>query len=144
MKFVLACALTLLTVPVFAQQRGAPADVPPNHWAFKAVDDLFRAGILQGYPDGTFKGDRPVSRYELASVLAALNSAMILPQVPLAPQLATRADLDQFSQAISSLRSQVETLKTDLHSASKDLKSQNATMDDLHRQIEELKKQIGG
>jgi len=45
------------------------ADVPPGHWAEGAVRNLLERGILTGYPDGTFKGTRAVSRYEAATML---------------------------------------------------------------------------
>jgi Carbohydrate-selective porin, OprB family/S-layer homology domain len=46
-------------------------DIPPDHWALKAVEMLSQKyKLLQGYPDGTFRGTRPMSRYEFASVLA--------------------------------------------------------------------------
>ena len=44
-------------------------DVPENHWAFEAVDDLAKRGLIIGYEDGMFKGDRVLTRYEFAEVL---------------------------------------------------------------------------
>ncbi len=44
-------------------------DVPNDHWAAGAVQKLKDEGILRGYPDGTLKGDQPVTRYELAAAL---------------------------------------------------------------------------
>lgn len=44
-------------------------DVPPDHWAAAAIERLAAAGILTGYPDGTYSGDKAVTRYELAVVL---------------------------------------------------------------------------
>lgn len=44
-------------------------DIEENHWAYVAVDDLAKRGLLVGYPDGTFKGDRAVTRYEFAEVI---------------------------------------------------------------------------
>ncbi|HOO55373.1 MAG TPA: S-layer homology domain-containing protein [bacterium] len=44
-------------------------DVPSNHWAEDAVQKLFNSGLIEGYPDGTFKGDRPITRYEYAMVV---------------------------------------------------------------------------
>ena len=44
-------------------------DVPENHWAFEAVDDLTKRGLIIGYEDGMFKGDRVLTRYEFAEVL---------------------------------------------------------------------------
>jgi len=43
-----------------------PPDVPPGHWAYDAIEELFDLGVLKGYPDGTFKGKVPLTRYEFA------------------------------------------------------------------------------
>ena len=44
-------------------------DVPSNHWAYEAVSDLSRRGLVEGYPDGTFGGDRMLTRYEFAQIV---------------------------------------------------------------------------
>lgn len=44
-------------------------DVPKNHWAYEYVSALKGNGVLTGYPDGEFKGDRPMTRYEFATML---------------------------------------------------------------------------
>ena len=44
-------------------------DVPENHWAYEYIADLQRRGALQGYPDGRFKGDEPMTRFEFAAML---------------------------------------------------------------------------
>ena len=44
-------------------------DVASNHWAYKAVSDLSRRGLVEGYPDGTFGGDRLLTRYEFAEIV---------------------------------------------------------------------------
>ena len=44
-------------------------DVPENHWAFEAVDDLAKRGLIIGYEDGMFKGDLVLTRYEFAEVV---------------------------------------------------------------------------
>ena len=46
------------------------SDLPSNHWAAKAVTTLAGAGIEEGYGDGTFLGNRNITRYELASLMA--------------------------------------------------------------------------
>ncbi|MGQ9880330.1 MAG: S-layer homology domain-containing protein [Armatimonadota bacterium] len=43
-----------------------PPDVPPGHWAYDAIEELVNLGVLKGYPDGTFKGKAPMTRYEFA------------------------------------------------------------------------------
>ena len=54
-------------------------DVPADHWAKNAVDVLHGNGAIEGYPDGTFKGDRNMSRYEYAEMLynALINGATV-------------------------------------------------------------------
>ena len=54
-------------------------DVPADHWAKNAVDVLHGNGAIEGYPDGTFKGDRKMSRYEYAEMLynALMNGAAV-------------------------------------------------------------------
>ena len=44
-------------------------DVPANHWAYEYVTALHKTGILEGYPDGTFGGDRMMTRYEFAAIV---------------------------------------------------------------------------
>ena len=44
-------------------------DVASNHWAYEAVSDLSRRGLVEGYPDGTFGGDRLLTRYEFAKIV---------------------------------------------------------------------------
>ena len=44
-------------------------DVASNHWAYEAVSDLSRRGLVEGYPDGTFGGDRLLTRYEFAQIV---------------------------------------------------------------------------
>ena len=44
-------------------------DVPANHWAYEAVSKLAGNGIVEGYPDGDFHGDRTMTRYEMAQVI---------------------------------------------------------------------------
>ena len=44
-------------------------DIPENHWAYDYVTKLAKAGIVEGYPDGEFKGDRMMTRYEFAALV---------------------------------------------------------------------------
>ena len=66
-----AALLVLVVVsPAFAQPF---ADVPTDHWAFDAIAELAAKGIIEGFPDGTFKGDRGVTRYEVAMIVARIK-----------------------------------------------------------------------
>ena len=46
------------------------SDVPANHWAYEAVNSMVEKGIIQGYPDNTFKGNTSVTRYQMAMMTA--------------------------------------------------------------------------
>ena len=46
------------------------ADVPAKHWSYDSINKLANAGIVDGYGDGTFRGDRTMTRYEMAQVVA--------------------------------------------------------------------------
>lgn len=48
------------------------SDVPKSHWAYEAVNKLSEKGLISGYPDGSFKGEKPVSRYAFAMVTAKI------------------------------------------------------------------------
>ncbi|MHB1457240.1 MAG: S-layer homology domain-containing protein [Armatimonadota bacterium] len=67
MIMVIMIMVLAISLPVFAQEF---PDVPTDHWAYPAVQELAEAGIIQGYPDGTFGGKRAMTRYEFAEALA--------------------------------------------------------------------------
>lgn len=69
-KFALVLAIVLLAstlTPAFASPF---ADVPADHWAYDAIVQLAAAGLIEGYPDGTYGGARMMTRYEAAMVFA--------------------------------------------------------------------------
>ena len=67
-KLALVLVLVLaFTLPVLANPF---VDVPLNHWAYDAVQDLAAKGVIIGYPDGTFGGTRTLTRYEFAEATA--------------------------------------------------------------------------
>ena len=66
------------------QQGAVPADqlfpdIPENHWAYEYIHSLAVKGIVEGYPDGTFGGDRTMTRYEFATMLfRAMEKGVVL------------------------------------------------------------------
>ena len=46
------------------------SDVEPSSWAYQSVEQLASAGIINGYPDGTFKGQKDITRFEMAQMIA--------------------------------------------------------------------------
>ena len=69
LTLVLVVVLMASTLaPVFA--KSPFADVPADHWAYDSIVELAAAGLIEGYPDGTFGGSRMMTRYEAAMVFA--------------------------------------------------------------------------
>ncbi len=65
--FTVAMALGISTTAFAANPF---SDVPAGHWAYASVAKLAAAGIVDGYPDGAFKGQRTMTRYEMAQIVA--------------------------------------------------------------------------
>ena len=63
MALVLGVSATVLAANPFSA-------LPVDHWAYASVAKLAAAGIIEGYPDGTFKGENPMTRYEMAQIIA--------------------------------------------------------------------------
>ena len=66
--FIIAALLFLVCLPAFAASQFP--DVPADHWAYAAVQDLMDKGLMEAYPDGTFGGKRAFTRYEFAQILS--------------------------------------------------------------------------
>ena len=73
MKKILALAAAAALAGGLSAMAANPfSDVTPDDWAYQAVSDLSDQGVVEGYPDGTFKGERNMTRYELAQIIARL------------------------------------------------------------------------
>lgn len=59
----------LQSLSLITDKKASFPDVPSDHWANNAVETLHGNDMVQGYPDGTFKGERPMTRYEYAEML---------------------------------------------------------------------------
>jgi len=71
-RTVLVSVLMLLVFLSSNVSASVPSDVPKDHWAYDAVELLIREGLMKGYPDGTFKGNQNLTRYELAMIIYRL------------------------------------------------------------------------
>jgi hypothetical protein len=70
---IMTATLALMLVTLSAQALAAVnpfTDVPASHWAYDALSQLAARGVISGYPDGSYKGTRPATRYEIASTVA--------------------------------------------------------------------------
>ena len=94
---VAAASLVAVAAPAFANPF---SDVPMNHWAYDAVETLAAKGILEGYPDDTFRGKRAMTRYEIASMVARMMAS---------PNIANE-DLEQLKKLIVEFGPELEAL----------------------------------
>jgi hypothetical protein len=116
-KVALAIAASLVlavVAPAFSQPF---ADVPTDHWAFDAIAELAAKGIVEGYPDGTFKGDRAMTRYEMAMVVARLLARIEAIKIPapappakVPPPEVSRADITTLQRLINEFRAELAAL----------------------------------
>lgn len=101
---VLAMAMLLNALPAFA---GPFTDVPTDHWAYDAIDKLQAEGFVEGYPDGTFRGNRSFTRYEMAMVVARIWDRLVFELESIGDlegNWATQEDLDDVIDMLEDLR----------------------------------------
>ena len=102
--------LTLvMAAPAWAQPF---ADTPATHWARDALATPAAKGLIEGYPDGTFKGDRSMTRYEMAMVVARLLARIESAQVQAPGRAAAQPeisgeDLDLILFLVNELRQEL-------------------------------------
>lgn len=116
-------------------QIEALQDLPPKSWAYQSILDLIDDGIIVGYPDGTFKGNRPLTRYEAAVmteraveyVTKKLAVPATAPQVTPKDIDAVRALLDEFRGDIEALKIRVADIDTRLKDVEAKQKDDEAT-----------------
>ena len=126
-----------------AQAASGPfADVPTDHWAYQSVDTLQKAGIVIGYPDGTYGGRRPMTRYEFAVAIARLLAQTNHGGVSAADLGALRSDLESRiagnTAAIDALRTLVNGFSTELTRLGQDVAAINARLDSLEARVNAL------
>ncbi len=113
MKQLALVLCVAFVVAIAAPARGQPfADTPVNHWAYEALTQLAAKGLIQGYPDGTFKGDRTMTRFEMTMVVARLLARIEQIQVPAplgapAQPEVTKEDIDLILQLVNELRAEL-------------------------------------
>jgi hypothetical protein len=116
MRNLALAVATILVVAIASPAFAQPfADVPTDHWAFDAIAELAAKGIIEGFPDGTFKGDRGVSRYEVAIIVARILARIEAIKIPApaapapAPQV-TRTDVQTIQRLVNEFRAELAAL----------------------------------
>lgn len=111
LKVAVATALSVaFAVPAFANPF---TDVPAKHWAYDAVNKLAQAGVVDGYGDGTFRGDKTMTRYEMAQVVAkAMTKSLNADQKALVDKLSKEyaAELNNLGVKVDALQGQVNDM----------------------------------
>ena len=155
-KYALSAILTAaIVMPAFASTDNFP-DVPDNHWAFEALARLKKDGLLVGYPDGLFRGNRPASRYELAVAIHACYTNLKSVTDGLDSQIkalsdklngvATTADVQNLRDALTALQNDVNGMKSygeDIASLKKLADTFQKELQSLGVDVEALKKDLG-
>ncbi len=118
-----------------AQAASGPfADVPTDHWAYQSVDTLQKAGIVIGYPDGTYGGRRPMTRYEFAVAIARLLAQMNKPNTPFDPS-SLEAQIAGNKAAIDALTALVNGFQAELTRLGVDVAAADARLDALEARL---------
>lgn len=132
---------SLLAAAVLALGLMAPAsagpfdDVPTDHWAYEAVNTLQMEGIVEGYPDGTFKGNRSFTRYEMAMVIARIYTKL-KNMVPHAMGV-SQEEFNEYKRLVDAL---MDEFRADLDALSDRVGSLEDRMDGLEDRVGALEK----
>jgi len=133
MKKALVLVLALVASLILAR---AFSDVPVNHWAYEAVTELAKLGIISGMPDGTFQGNNPMTRYQVAVALKKMLDY-------LTKQLATGpADMQTALRRISALEDLVSTAINRTQRQGEQLAATDQTLQTVLAEISTLKSTI--
>lgn len=162
--------LTLAVIcvaPVIAQ--GAFTDVPEEHWAYDAVEQLQQEGLIAGYPNGTFVGKNPITRYEFATVIQRLlplieaAGGKTAPAATATPSLdnyvtktelntalggikpadmaglAKKSDVDVVSKLVNEFKDELAALGVDVDGVKRDLATLSARVDAIENELKRVR-----
>lgn len=133
-KVLLVVVLTLAAL-VYAQSF---SDVPVNHWAYEAVTTLSKLGIISGMPDGTFQGNNPMTRYQVAVALKKLMD-YLTQQIE---KTTSAGDLQNVIKRLSTIEDLVSTAMTKVQKNSEQIAASDQTLQTVLAEISNLKATI--
>ena len=142
-KRLFALAPILILALASAVQAQQFTDIPPDHWAHEAVENLANRGLVLGYPDGRFLGGRSLTRYEMATIIKRvldqidqkLQETGKPGQTTTAQPQVTKEDLDTIRKLVDEFKVELTVIGTKLDEAQKDLNA-------LKEQLESLKEDV--
>jgi S-layer homology domain len=116
--------LSLTGAAAFGLVQSSFTDVPAGHWAQEAVDYASKAGLVQGYPDQTFKGNKTLTRYEAAMIFYRLQKSGAMGNMNAEGQAAMTAGMGD-------VQAELEDIKAKLDEADAAAQDQAARIDAL-------------
>jgi hypothetical protein len=155
-----AVASMMLATSAAYAQSGPFQDVPADHWAYSAVDNLQKKKIVIGYPDGTYGGKRAMTRYEFAVAIDRLLTSLPTPPAvnldgyakltdlePYAKKsdlagFATKADVDTLRKLVQEFETELTTLGVDLDKVKKQVDALEGRVKAIETELKRVK--IGG
>jgi hypothetical protein len=99
LALVAVFALVAFAAPAFAANPFV--DVPMNHWAYDAISQLAAKGIIQGYPDGTYRGNHPMTRYEMSMLVARALATVDM-------EKASKEDVEMLKKLVVEFKDELE------------------------------------
>lgn len=136
MKKSLLLALTLAVgINATAMASNPFSDLPAGHWAYASVAQLAAAGVVEGYPDGTFQGDKLMTRYEMAQIVAkALAKGAIGADNSLVSEFAE--ELNSLGVRVAKLEKNADNVKITGEVRTKYFHSNKSTFDGSNHEAE--------
>jgi len=119
--------------PVTAPVTVTLTDVPADHWARQAIKVLLAKGLLKGYPDGSFQGNKPISRYEAATIFAKLLDSGALQGAGL-----NSADMTVVARGLAEVADQVMDVSRRLGTVEAQSASREARMLHIEQQVVQM------
>jgi len=143
---LLACVVTALAIARPALAQGPFADVPTDHWAYDAVNELAKQGIINGYPDSTFGGKRALTRYEFAiaiqRMLQEVQRRIDAAQKPPPPVQGGGITEDQLNQRLQPTEEEVRRLRSDVDQLRRLATEFQDTLAALGTDVDQLKRDM--
>ena len=153
---LVAVALLAVCASGFAQT----ADVKPGDWAYEAVTELASKGLVLGYPDGNFLGNRALSRYEMATIVKRVldemdrriqeaknevvetNKANTTSPAPAAIKGASAEDVTKIAKLVDEYKVELTVIGADLKKFKEDLEGVKSGLADLRVDVDQTKKDV--
>ena len=125
----IGCFILILLLSTHIQAAPLFPDVPEQHWASDAVRALVAKGLVEGYPGGTFKGDRSASRWEVALVVARLLAKLEQEH----EKFASIQDLELTRKLVGAFREELDSLGARVDALTKDSELLERRVSELER-----------